>query len=73
MLPIVDGLEQVYGDQMAFVSLDAAGDGEAAFAASNLPGHPSFLIMQPDGEEVWRRAGVIRYADLDMAIRDALQ
>jgi len=73
MQPIVDGLEEIYGEQMTFVSLNAAGEGEAAFDASNLPGHPSFLIMQPDGEEVWRRAGVVGYADLDTAIQEALQ
>jgi hypothetical protein len=72
MQPIVDGLEEIYSDQVAFVSLDAAGDGKAAFDASNLPGHPSFLIMQPDGEEVWRRAGVVGYADMDTVIQEAL-
>ena len=74
MRPIVHGLEDIYGDDMGFIEVDAADgdDGETAFEQSNLPGHPSYLIVEPDGSEVWRGFGEQSLGRLDEAIQDAL-
>ena len=75
MAPIVNGLQEQYGDQMLFVELNARdGDqGEAAFRATNLRGHPAFLILQPEGREVWRGIGEQPPGPLEEAIQDVLK
>lgn len=73
MQPIVDRLEEVYGEQIKFVRLDAYNEGERAFEVGNFPGHPAFLMMQPDGKEVWRKFGVIAYNDFETAILNILE
>lgn len=73
MQPIVDGLKEQYGDQMAFISVDARGDGEAAFKQTRLLGHPAFLIVQPDGKILWRGVGEQSALALDEAVQKALQ
>ena len=59
MQPIVNGLQDVYNDQVTFVSLDAGDDeeGEAIFNNLGLRGHPAVLIFMADGEEVFRQLG----------------
>ncbi|GAB4430348.1 MAG: hypothetical protein Kow0031_11180 [Anaerolineae bacterium] len=58
MAPIVDGLEQQYGDSVAFKRINAAvGDGPAIMAAYRIPGHPVTLIFNADGQEVQRFIG----------------
>lgn len=59
MHPIVDGLEADYGAAVRFVRLDANGDGQTAFDASGLAGHPSYLLLGPDGAELWRGFGLL--------------
>jgi hypothetical protein len=56
-----------------FVFLNATRDGEDAFKASKFRGHPALLIMQPDGEEVWRFQGSPTYQDMEEEILNALQ
>jgi hypothetical protein len=72
MQPVVNRLEEDYGDQVKFVYLDAEHEGKEAFRASRLPGHPSFLLVRPDGQEVWRSFGIVSYEDIEAAILDAL-
>ena len=74
MEPIVNGLEQEYGDQMLFLKVNAldGGNGEAAFNNSRLPGHPAFLIFQPDGEELWRSFGDVSYEQLSENVDEIL-
>jgi hypothetical protein len=72
MQPIVDRLEEDYGEQMKFVQLDANNEGKEAFKLGNFLGHPAYLIMQPDGKEVWRKFGVVTYEDIETAIQEAL-
>ena len=72
MRPVVDRLKDSYNDNVAFRDLDAEGDGADAFAAGGLPGHPSYVVMQPDGTEVWRGFGILSPDDLDAAIQRAL-
>jgi hypothetical protein len=54
----VNGLEATYGEQLDFRSLDAgSGEGLQAFRAYNLLGHPSYLVLDPSGEVLWRAFG----------------
>jgi thioredoxin-like negative regulator of GroEL len=58
MAPIVDGLEQQYGDSVAFKRVNAAlGDGPAIMEAYRIPGHPVTLIFDADGTETQRFIG----------------
>ncbi|MDX1377914.1 MAG: hypothetical protein R3307_03625 [Anaerolineales bacterium] len=58
MKPIVDGLNETYADQVEFRELDAnAVEGQQAFRAYALPGHPGFVLLNPQGEILWRGFG----------------
>jgi hypothetical protein len=75
MQPIVGGLEQDYGDQMDFISLNAAdgGTGEAALQYYQLRGHPSIVIVRSDGTVVWSQTGVSSRDDIEQAIWQILK
>jgi hypothetical protein len=73
MTPVVNGLEDKYNTRVAFVSLNAAfGEGKAALGAYQMPGHPSYVLLNPSGEVLWRSFGVVFEATLETAIEDAL-
>lgn len=74
MRPIVHGLEQQYGRAVHFVAVDAQDEdaGQAAFDRLKLPGHPAYVIVQPDGEEVWRGLGPQPVAVLEAALQEVL-
>ena len=73
MQPIVGGLEQQYGDKLAFLSVNVSvGDGFRAFTQTHLAGHPSYLILKPDGSELWRGIGVQSEKALTDAIEQSL-
>lgn len=72
MEPTVRGLEDFYSDQVTFLRLNARGDGQAAFEVGNLPGHPAYVLLLPDGTEVWRGFGILDFVEFDTAILDAL-
>jgi hypothetical protein len=61
MRPIVDGLQEAYGDEVRFVYLNAfdGGEGAAAFGALSLLGHPSYVLFTPEGVERFRRVGAV--------------
>ncbi|MCA9884545.1 MAG: hypothetical protein KC708_16315 [Anaerolineae bacterium] len=75
MTPIVNGLEEQYSDQVAFMSYNArdGADGEAIFRDLNLPGHPSFVIFTAAGEEIYRAQGIIEETVLQQQIDAALE
>jgi hypothetical protein len=72
MRPVVDRIKEDYAGQLKVVELNANSDGQEAFEAGNLPGHPAFVIVQPDGQEVWRGFGLVSEVDIYNAIDDAL-
>lgn len=73
MQPIVGGLEQQYRDKLAFQSVDVSvGNGFRVFSQSHLAGHPSYLILKPDGTELWRGIGVQSEQALAAAIEQSL-
>ena len=58
MTPIVDGLEQFYSEQLIFKRINAVeGDGPAIMRDYRLPGHPTTLIFDSQGQEVQRFVG----------------
>jgi hypothetical protein len=66
MSPIVYGLEEQYTDQLAVRFLNAmdGAEGQNAFESLALPGHPSYVLYDEFGAEVWRAFGVIVQAYL---------
>ena len=66
MQPIVDGLEEAYGNRMAFVRLNALdnADGSVLFQQLGLPGHPSFVIFSDDGQQVYTGVGLVQEQQL---------
>ena len=60
MMPIVDGLEEDYQEEIKFIWLNAAEDpGRKTFRYYNLRGHPSFLLLNPAGDVLWSGIGEI--------------
>ena len=58
MEPVVNGLEASYGEQVDFRLLDVNSDqGGEAFRRYQLLGHPSYIILNPDGEVIWSGLG----------------
>ena len=73
MEPVVNGLEQDYGDQVDFRRLDVNGAGKSAFEAYRLLGHPSYIILNKNGEVVWSSVGEKSREDLENQILSALE
>jgi thioredoxin-like negative regulator of GroEL len=58
MAPIVDELEQQYGEQVAIKRINAdMGDGPKIMRDYRIPGHPTTLIFDQDGQEIERFIG----------------
>ncbi len=74
MMPIVHGLEEEFGDSMAFLYFNAGdgGEGQRTFEALTLPGHPSVLIFLPDGREIYRAFGILSEETMRTAVTNAL-
>jgi hypothetical protein len=73
MTPVVNGLRDEFAGSVEFVILNAAsGEGRQALEAYKLPGHPSYVLLNPSGELVWRAFGPQPEVTLESAIRDAL-
>jgi hypothetical protein len=66
MQPIVHRLQAEFEPDVVFMELNAAdGDeGERIFNALVLPGHPSYVIYNAAGEEVYRTFGIVPAAQL---------
>lgn len=72
MEPIVNGLEDEYGAQVTFQHLNAAAEGRQLFQRYNLRGHPSYVILNTEGDVVWRRVGEVPRETLAEALQEAL-
>jgi hypothetical protein len=56
--PIVDGLEQQFGEQLAVKRINAdIGDGPSIMRDYRILGHPTLLIFDRAGQEVHRLVG----------------
>jgi hypothetical protein len=73
MTPVVNGLKADFEDAVVFLSLDAAsGRGKLAFDDYGLPGHPSFVLINTEGDVTWRAFGPQSRANLQDALEGAL-
>lgn len=50
------------------VRLDARQDGREFFQKGQLRGHPALLLFAPDGRELWRYVGVVKFDELEAQI-----
>jgi len=58
MIPIVDGVEEQYGNQIAFKRINAdVDDGPTIVQAYRIPGHPTTMFFDEEGNEVQRLLG----------------
>ena len=58
MEPIVNGLETEFEADVAFDKIDAASErGQAAMKAYSLRGHPSYVLLDANGEVRWQFSG----------------
>jgi len=73
MMPIVNGLKTQYEQRVDFRSINVEqGDGMAAFRAYGLRGHPSYVILRPNGQVVWQGLGQVPREKLETPLRQAL-
>ncbi len=73
MTPVVNGLETTFGEQVDIRSLNAAfGDGRSAFLNYGLPGHPSYVILDPQGEVLWSAFGPQSAGALEAEVEEAI-
>lgn len=61
MSPIVNRLTETYTDRLSVRLLNAMdnAEGQQAFETLALPGHPSYVLYDEHGAEVWRLFGVV--------------
>lgn len=73
MAPVVDGLEEKYGDDVEFRRIDVnSPSGKAAYQVYDLRGHPGFVLLNPDGTAVWTGIGEQPVEMLEEPIRMAI-
>ena len=74
MQPIVHGLEMEFGNQIMFdrrnASLEA---GKAVMDAYGIRGHPSYIIVSPDGKVLWSYTGAVAADVLRTQITQSLR
>ena len=73
MEPVVNGLEEMYSDDVEFRKIDAnSEDGRPIFQQFKLQGHPSYVLVNPAGVILWQSLGEQTGELLDESIRSAL-
>ena len=73
MTPVVNGLMADYEEAVVYLSLDAAsGRGKRAFDGYGLPGHPSYVLINTQGDVTWRAFGPQSRSSLQDALDGAL-
>ena len=73
MKPIVNGLEEEFGERVAFLRLDVNNDGRDAFSKFKLRGHPSYVIIDSMGDVLWKSVGEQPASGLEDEILRALE
>lgn len=62
----MDGLAEKYQNQIEFRRIDALSpEGTSAYRAYNLLGHPAFIILNQQGELLWKGLGEQSSKDLE--------
>ena len=60
MRPVVNGLDERYGNRIDFRRYNITSEAGEAWATSyNVRGHPAMLLVDEQGQERWRYVGVI--------------
>ncbi|NJN96741.1 MAG: hypothetical protein HC875_22830 [Anaerolineales bacterium] len=73
MTPIVDGLEQEYGGQIAVQRINAnIEDGPKIMRDYKLPGHPVLLIFNSQQQEVYRFIGPQPAHEIEIRLQEVL-
>ena len=73
MQPIVNGLEAEFDGEIAFERRNADTEaGQASLRAYGLRGHPSYVILDENGESLWSAMGVLEADVLRQQIRQSL-
>lgn len=58
MQPVVNGLEEIYRNDVEFRYIDAySEEGSSVFQQLKLQGHPSYVLVNPAGEILWQSVG----------------
>ena len=74
MMPIVNGLEEDFGDQIAFQRLNVdEPEGKMAAREYKVRGHPTMVLIDRSGEVVSRHVGVLPREFLVQAIENTLE
>ena len=70
MRPVVHGLDQRYGDRVAFVSIDHENRANAALLDRyRVRGYPTVVVLGASGELAKRFVGLTEVGTLETAIR----
>ena len=72
MEPVVNELEENFDGLIEFRSLDANGEGKAAFRTYQLRGHPAYVLLNPSGEVLWSGLGEQPSDNIKKALETAL-
>lgn len=72
MRPVVDGLDQKYGDRVAFAGIDFYNQENRGLAERyGALGHPTFVVVGADGAIIETFTGYTEEAALEVAVRRA--
>lgn len=67
--PIVDGIEQAYGDQLSVIRVDIHNPAGSILAEQFAFQYtPTFVLLDAGGEELWRSVGSIDPSALEQII-----
>ena len=72
MQPVVNRLDDEFGDRIQIIVLDANRDGREAFRVGGFKGHPAYVLLKADGKEAWRGLGIIDYVTLVDVVQQVL-
>jgi len=73
MTPVVNGLEAAFGEQVEIRFLNAnSSQGGSVFRSYSLPGHPSYVILDPQGQVLWSAFGPQSAGALEEVVEDAI-
>jgi len=73
MHPIVDGLETEYNETVEFIKVNAStAEGLEIFESYGMFGHPSYLILDEQGQMLWQNVGEQPAESLEDAILNGI-
>ena len=72
MKPVVGGLDERYGDKVAFANVDYNSAPNAELAERyEVLGHPTYVVLGADGEVIQSFRGYTEGAELEAALQEA--